>query len=44
MGEPQTKRDGGSGYWRIRIALEVLKTAIWTGFQWVRHGGPFGPF
>lgn len=45
MGDAQQKRDDGSSrYWRLRTALELVKAGLWVAFQWVRTGGPFGPF
>lgn len=44
MGDPQRRDDGGERYWKLRTWLEVIKTGVWIAFQWIRPGGPFGPF
>jgi hypothetical protein len=44
MGGRDKRDEGSAGFWRLRAALEMIKCGVWIGFQWLRSGGPFGPF
>lgn len=43
MDVPQ-RNDGSDRYWKVRIWIEVCKTAVWVGLQTLWHAGSFGPF